>query len=135
MDPVYAPEDMMLFPRVWDASNDQGHADFYRTWLGLQQGEKPGFGDNMRVLKWMLDRLAGTAQGEENIFGTTPRYEDLSWEGLELSLEQFSMLTSIDKEAWRAELALHNELFDKLKHNLPQQLVETMTKLEQRLSA
>lgn len=48
MDPVYAPDDMMLFPRVWDASNDQGHADYYRTWLGLQQGEKPGFGDNIK---------------------------------------------------------------------------------------
>jgi Protein of unknown function (DUF2723) len=48
MDPVYAPEDMMLFPRVWDASNDQGHADFYKSWLGLQQGEKPGLGDNVK---------------------------------------------------------------------------------------
>jgi hypothetical protein len=48
MEPVYAPEDMMLFPRVWDASNDQGHADFYKSWLGLQQGEKPGLGDNVK---------------------------------------------------------------------------------------
>ena len=94
----------------------------------------PGFGDNMRVLKWMLDRIAGTAQGEENIFGTTPRYEDLSWDGLELTQEQFAMLTSVDKEAWRAELALHGELFDKLKHHLPQQLAETKAKLEERLA-
>ncbi|HVI43878.1 MAG TPA: DUF2723 domain-containing protein [Chitinophaga sp.] len=48
MDPVYASEDMMLFPRVWDASNDQGHADFYRSWLGLQANEKPSFGDNIK---------------------------------------------------------------------------------------
>ncbi|WP_160716014.1 DUF2723 domain-containing protein [Chitinophaga solisilvae] len=48
MEPVYAKEDMMLFPRVWDASNDQGHADFYRTWLGLEQNEKPSFGDNIK---------------------------------------------------------------------------------------
>ncbi|WP_143306146.1 glycosyltransferase family 117 protein [Chitinophaga vietnamensis] len=48
MEPVYAADDMMLFPRVWDGSNDQGHADFYRSWLGLQQGEKPGFGDNVK---------------------------------------------------------------------------------------
>jgi hypothetical protein len=46
--PVYAPEDMMLFPRVWDGSNDQGHADYYRSYLGLQQGEKPSFGDNIK---------------------------------------------------------------------------------------
>jgi len=94
----------------------------------------PGFGDNMRVLKWMLDRLAGTAEGLENIFGTTPRYEDLSWDGLELSAEQFDTLTSIDKAAWHAELALHSELFDKLKHHLPQQLVEAKARLEQRLA-
>jgi len=93
----------------------------------------PGFGDNMRVLKWMLDRLAGTAEGSENIFGTTPRYEDLTWDGLELSAEQFDTLTSIDKAAWHAELALHTELFDKLKHHLPQPLVEAKARLEKRL--
>lgn len=48
MDPVYAAEDMMLFPRVWDASNDQGHAEYYRTWLGLKQGEKPSYADNVK---------------------------------------------------------------------------------------
>ncbi len=45
--PVYKPEDMMLFPRVWDASNDQGHADYYKAFLGLRDGEKPSFGDNI----------------------------------------------------------------------------------------
>ena len=95
----------------------------------------PGFGDNMRVLKWMLDRIAGDAQGAENIFGTTPRYEDLSWDGLDLSTEQFHTLTSIDKAAWQAELALHGELFDKLKHHLPQQLVDAKAQLEKRLAA
>lgn len=48
MEPVYAAEDKMLFPRVWDASNDQGHADYYRSYLGLQQGQKPSFGDNVK---------------------------------------------------------------------------------------
>jgi hypothetical protein len=47
-EPVYAAEDKMLFPRVWDGSNDQGHADYYRNFLGLQQGEKPSFGDNVK---------------------------------------------------------------------------------------
>jgi len=46
--PVYAAEDKMLFPRVWDASNDQGHADYYRSFLGLQPGEKPTFADNIK---------------------------------------------------------------------------------------
>lgn len=49
--PVYAEEDQMFFPRVWDASNDQGHADFYRDWLNLEQGEKPTMADN---IKWFV---------------------------------------------------------------------------------
>src|SRR5690606_21681798 len=44
----------------------------------------PGFGENMRVLIWMLERIEGVAQGRETLFGTVPRYEDLSWDGLDL---------------------------------------------------
>lgn len=59
--PVYANEDKMIFPRVWDASNDQGHANFYRDWLGLADGERPGMGDNIKFffgyqLNWMYWR-------------------------------------------------------------------------------
>lgn len=59
--PVYANEDKMLFPRVWDASNDQGHADFYKQWLGLADGEKPNMADNVQFfvqyqLNWMYWR-------------------------------------------------------------------------------
>ena len=59
--PVYSPEDMMVFPRVWDASNDQGHANFYKEYLGLADGEKPGFGDNLSFffryqIGWMYGR-------------------------------------------------------------------------------
>jgi len=94
----------------------------------------PGFGDNMRVLKWMLGRIEGVAQGAENIFGTSPRFDDLSWEGLEFSPQQFETITSIDKAAWHAELALHSELFDKLKYHLPEQLVQAKAALEKRLA-
>ncbi|MFI4939272.1 MAG: phosphoenolpyruvate carboxykinase (GTP) [Burkholderiales bacterium] len=95
----------------------------------------PGFGDNMRVLKWMLDRIKGEAGGAENIFGITPRFNDLTWDDLEFSQEQFETITSIDQAAWQAEIILHSELFDKLKHHLPQELVETKKQLEKRLSA
>ena len=59
--PVYSGEDKMLFPRVWDASNDQGHANFYRDWLGLADGERPSMGDNIKFffgyqLNWMYWR-------------------------------------------------------------------------------
>lgn len=62
--PKYAPEDMMLFPRVWDASNDQGHADFYKRWLNLDEGEKPTQVDNIRwaityQIGWMYLRYFG----------------------------------------------------------------------------
>jgi phosphoenolpyruvate carboxykinase (GTP) len=94
----------------------------------------PGYGDNMRVLKWILDRSQGQAGGVEHMFGTTPTYGDLNWTGINFTVEQFTMITSIDKDAWREELKLHSELFDKLAHRLPQELVATKQQLEKRLA-
>ncbi|MES2127729.1 MAG: phosphoenolpyruvate carboxykinase (GTP) [Pseudomonadota bacterium] len=94
----------------------------------------PGFGDNMRVLKWMLDRIEGKADGVENVFGTTPRFEDLNWDGLAFTQEQFDTITSIDKAAFTEELKLHTELFEKLAYHLPQELVDTKAALEKRLA-
>ena len=95
----------------------------------------PGYGDNMRVLKWILDRVQGQAGGVEHIFGTTPSYGDLTWTGVDFSQEAFERITSIDKDAWRDELKLHTELFDKLAYGLPQELVATKRALEERLSS
>jgi phosphoenolpyruvate carboxykinase (GTP) len=94
----------------------------------------PGYGDNMRVLKWILDRSEGQGGGVEHMFGTTPTYGDLNWTGIEFTVEQFTLITSIDKDAWREELKLHTELFDKLAYRLPQELVATKEQLEQRLA-
>jgi len=95
----------------------------------------PGFGDNMRVLKWMLDRIDGSGGGVESIFGISPQFSDLRWDGLDFSQQQFDLITSIDKTAWQAELKLHDELFDKLKHHLPPELAATKAELEKRLAA
>ena len=95
----------------------------------------PGYGENMRVLKWVLDRVQGRADGVEHVFGTSPRYEDLNWAGIEFSPAQFQQVTSIDPEAWRAELALHDELFKQLAHHLPAALTATKTRIEARLAA
>ncbi|WP_179404961.1 phosphoenolpyruvate carboxykinase (GTP) [Burkholderia guangdongensis] len=95
----------------------------------------PGFGENMRVMKWMLDRLEGQGGGVENAFGVSPRYDDLHWEGLGFTPEQFDAVTSMDVGAWREELALHAQLFDKLKERLPAALTDTMAKIESRLGA
>ncbi|MDR6425386.1 phosphoenolpyruvate carboxykinase (GTP) [Variovorax paradoxus] len=95
----------------------------------------PGYGENMRVLKWMIDRVEGTAKGTEHITGVSPRYEDLNWNGLDFSAEQFATVTSMDKAAWQAELKLHAELFQQLAHHLPKELPETKAAIEQRLAA
>ncbi len=94
----------------------------------------PGFGENMRVLKWMLDRLDGRGEGVEHALGITPRYHDLHWQGLAFTPAQYEQVASVDREAWREELALHEELFDKLKARLPQALSETKAKFESRLA-
>jgi len=95
----------------------------------------PGYGDNMRVLKWMLERIDGTAGGQENVFGVSPRYDDLSWDGLPFTREQFESVVSIDRAAWREEVALHGELFQQLAARLPRQLLETKQQLEAKLAA
>ena len=95
----------------------------------------PGYGENMRVLKWMLDRVTGSGQGEEHVFGVTPRYEDLNWEGLDFSKAQFEVATHIDKADWATEMKLHDELFTQLAYHLPAELPATKAKIEQRLAA
>jgi len=95
----------------------------------------PGFGDNMRVLKWMLERIEGEGKGVDNIFGLTPNYEDLDWNGLDFSREQYQQITAIDQGEWNAELELHEELFEKLRNRLPQELVDAKNRLKARLTA
>ncbi len=94
----------------------------------------PGYGENMRVLAWMLERIEGKASGQENIFGTTPTHKDLNWAGLNFSEAQFNQVTSIDKAAWQEEMKLHDQLFDQLSYHLPKELVETKKSLEARLA-
>lgn len=95
----------------------------------------PGYGENMRVLKWMIDRIEGKGQGVEHITGISPRYEDMNWTGLDFSAEKFKTVTSIDKAAWQKELELHTELFKQLEHHLPKELEETKAAIERRLAA
>ncbi len=95
----------------------------------------PGYGDNMRVLEWMLGRLDGTAGGVENAFGVSPRYEDLRWDGLSFSRAQFDSVIGVDKAAWQQELVLHEALFSQLAYHLPAELPATKRRIEQRLAA
>ena len=94
----------------------------------------PGFGDNMRVMAWMLERVDGKGQGEEHVFGITPRYSDIHWHGLDFSEAQYQSVTSIDRDAWAEEMKLHENLFEQLAHNLPPELPATKAKIEARLA-
>ena len=99
----------------------------------------PGYGENMRVMKWMIDRIEGKAtqspQAQENIFGLSPNYKDLNWSGLAFSQDEFNTVTSIDKAAWTDELKLHDELFTQLAYHLPAELSETKAQLQARVAA
>ncbi len=95
----------------------------------------PGYGENMRVLKWILDRVEGQAGGQEHVFGVSPRYEDLSWHGTSFSVEQFTAVISIDHGAWTEEMKLHAELFEQLSFGLPEELRAVKARIEGKLSS
>jgi len=114
-------------PRIYTTNWFRKDADSQFVW--------PGYGENMRVLKWMIDRIEGKAQGSDNVFGVSPAYSELNWTGLDFSAEQFNTVTSIDKAAWVAELKLHEELFTQLAYHLPPEMNATKAAIEQRLAA
>ena len=83
----------------------------------------PGFSQNMRVLKWIVDRARGRALGKETPIGWMPRYEDVEWQGLDFSHEQFEQLQAFDRETWRKEVLDHEELFIMLQDHLPKEMI------------
>jgi len=118
--------------------------DYFRNWIKMQRalsmtprifhvnwfrkGEDgkfiwPGYRENMRVLKWIVDRVHGRAQGKESPIGWTPYYKDIRWEGLNFSEEKFEQLQAIDKTAWRREVINHEELFIELHAHLPPEMI------------
>jgi phosphoenolpyruvate carboxykinase (GTP) len=132
-------------------------SDYFAHWLkmGAQLGAKapaifcvnwfrkgadgkfvwPGYGDNMRVLAWMLDRIDGKAEGSENAFGVSPKYDEINWTGLPFTHAHFETVTHIHKADWTAEMKLHDELFAQLALRLPAELPATKAAIEQRLAA
>ena len=96
----------------------------------------PGFGENMRVLRWIVERCRGQAGGIDSALGTMPRFEDLDWTGLErLAPAQYDELTRVDAEAWKDELVSHEELFGKLGSHLPGPLETRKGRMRERLRA
>ena len=84
----------------------------------------PGFGDNMRVLEWIIGRCHGQRDAREGSIGWVPRYQDLNTEGIEgMTPERFAAMMKIDPDEWRRELVFQNELFLKIYHELPKELI------------
>jgi phosphoenolpyruvate carboxykinase (GTP) len=118
--------------------------DYFRHWLRMQRTLSstprifhvnwfrkdaegkflwPGYSENMRVLKWIVDRVRGRAQGKETPIGWTPHYDDMQWEGLAMSRAAFEELENVDRAAWRREVMGHEELFLALHDHLPPEMI------------
>lgn len=82
----------------------------------------PGFGENMRILKWVVERAHGKSMGVETPLGWMPRYDDLDWRGLDFSREQFDQVMNLDRDIWLKEIAMHDDLFFKLYDRLPKEM-------------
>ena len=93
----------------------------------------PGFGENIRVVKWIIDRVQGRGYGVESPLGYMPRYQDIHWEGLEFDPDTFYSLMSVDRETATAEARSHEELFDKFYDRLPKEFVHLRELLKSRL--
>ncbi len=83
----------------------------------------PGFSENMRVLKWIVDRAHGRALGKETPIGWMPHYEDIEWKGLAFPKEKFDALQAFDRAVWRQEVLGHEELFLDLHDRLPPEMI------------
>lgn len=124
--------------RKLEASGARLPKIFTTNWFRKGEDGKfvwPGYGENMRVLKWMIDRIEGKVAGDKHAFGISPSYQELNWEGLPFTQEQFRQVIDIDLPAWEKELELHHELFQQLEHRLPVELKQTKARIEKRLAS
>jgi phosphoenolpyruvate carboxykinase (GTP) len=129
-------------------------ADYFGHWLRMGRGLKnpprifhvnwfrqgadgrylwPGFGQNLRVLLWMIDRIKGKVSGEETPIGTVPRPQDLNLDGLDLSAGDLRALLRVDREEWAAEVPEMRSFFDRFGARMPRELNDSLDGLAQRL--
>jgi phosphoenolpyruvate carboxykinase (GTP) len=119
--------------------------DYFRHWINMRQHIKypprifhvnwfrknaqgrflwPGFGENMRVIKWIVDRCRGRADADETPIGWVPNPKSFDLNGLSgFTVEQFEQLQAINEEEWRREVLMQDELFMKLHSRLPKELI------------
>ncbi len=134
--------------------------DYFEHWLGLEEklaaaGARPpkvfcvnwfrtdehgrfiwpGYGENMRVLEWIVGRIAGTHGGTDTFLGVSPRYRDLHWQGLAFDPASFERASSLSPADWRRELDSHAEFFARIGDRIPARLRSIRQKLLERLPA
>jgi phosphoenolpyruvate carboxykinase (GTP) len=118
--------------------------DYFRHWISMQRSLSetprifsvnwfrkdadgkflwPGFSENMRILKWIVDRARGRALAKETPIGWQPRFDEIDWTGSSFTREQFTELQRVDRDAWRAEVIGHEELFIGLHSHLPKEMI------------
>jgi phosphoenolpyruvate carboxykinase (GTP) len=81
----------------------------------------PGFGDNMRMLKWVVERVYGERVSIESPIGWVPRYEDIDWGSLNFTRDQYEAVMDVDRELWKNEILAHEELFSRMYDKLPKE--------------
>jgi phosphoenolpyruvate carboxykinase (GTP) len=89
----------------------------------------PGYSENMRVLKWIINRVNNQVGAKNATIGWVPHYQDLDWNGLTMHSNQFNELMTIDPEQWSTEIRSHTEFFNKFGHHLPKSFIENYNKL------
>ena len=102
-------------PRIFHVNWFRKDADGRFIW--------PGFSENMRVLKWIVDRVRAGGRAKETPIGWVPRYQDIDWTGMDFPQEKFDALQAFDRAAWRAEVLGHEELFLDLHAHLPKEMI------------
>jgi phosphoenolpyruvate carboxykinase (GTP) len=99
---------------------------FHVNWFRKDEQGKllwPGYGENMRILKWIVDRCRPGARATETSIGWMPSYDDIDWRGLDYPREKWDRVMAIDREAWKLQTLGHEELFLKLSEHLPKELL------------
>ena len=103
------PNPPRIFGVNWFRKDEKGNY----TW--------PGFGDNMRMLKWIVERVNGEVSAIESPIGWMPKYDDIDWGEMKFTPEQYDAVMKVDREAWKTEILAHEELFSKMFDKLPKE--------------